>query len=75
MANFGVYRGVVMNTADPAMKGRLQVNVPGIAGLSAGWASACREYGAKTTPPIGTAVWVMFEAGDVSKPIWIGCAA
>src|SRR5207342_1678154 len=26
-----------------------------------------------TVPPVGAGVWVEFEAGDVSRPIWVGC--
>jgi phage gp45-like len=73
MAYFGIYRGTIMNTADPTMKGRVQVNVPAIAG-AAGWALPCREYGSMTKPPIGGAVWVMFEGGDIAHPVWMGCA-
>jgi type VI secretion system (T6SS) baseplate-like injector VgrG len=73
MAYFGIYRGTIVNTADPTMKGRVQVNMPAIAGAS-GWALPCREYGSTTKPPIGSAVWVMFEGGDITHPVWMGCA-
>lgn len=75
MANFGIYRGVVMNAGDPMMKARLQVSIPSVLGAGTNWASPCREFGSKKTPPIGTAVWVMFEEGDPSRPVWMGCAA
>ena len=74
MAHYGVYSGMVMNTADPMMKGRLQISLPGISGPPTAWAMPCREFGSKTTPVIGTSVWVMFEQGDVDRPVWIGCA-
>ena len=74
MANFGIYRGTVMNTADPQMKGRLQINVTSQAG-GASWAEPCRDYGSTTTPPIGTQVWVMLEGGDPTRQVWMGCAA
>jgi hypothetical protein len=74
MANYGIYRGTVMNTADPMMKGRLQINVPSQA-LGASWAEPCRDYQSTATPPIGTLVWVMFEGGDPTRPVWMGCAA
>lgn len=75
MAHYGIYRGTVMNTADPLMKGRIMVTVPSVAGAPGGWAEACRDYGSNTAPPIGTAIWVMFEGGDSSRPVWMGCAA
>jgi hypothetical protein len=74
MAFYGVYRGTAMNTADPMMRGRIQVSVPSVAGAGANWAEACRDFKSNATPPVGTAVWVMYEAGDVSHPVWIGCA-
>jgi len=75
MANFGIYRGSVLNTADPMMKGRIQVSVPAVGSASSTWALPCRDYGSSTVPPIGTAVWVMFEGGNVANPVWLGCAS
>jgi hypothetical protein len=76
MPFYGIYRGIAMNTADPMMRGRLQISVPSVAGGGAGnWAEACRDFNSRTTPPVGTAVWVMYEAGDASRPVWIGCAS
>ena len=72
MAYYGIYRGNVLNNADPTMKGRVQVSVPAIAAV-ANWALPCRNFGSTTTPPIGTAVWVMFEGGNLSTPVWLGC--
>ena len=74
MANYGIYRGTVVNTADPLMKGRLQINVPSQAS-GASWAEPCREFKSTATPTIGTQVWVMFEAGDPAHPVWMGCAS
>jgi len=75
MAYHGIYRATVMNTADPNMQGRIQVTVPMVAGPTSGWASPCRDWKSNSTPPIGTVVWVMFEDGDPSHPVWMGCAA
>jgi hypothetical protein len=75
MAQYGIYRGSVMNTADPLMKGRIQVSVPAIAAVAGSWAMPCRAYGSTARPPVGTVVWVMFEGGDPSCPVWMGCAA
>ena len=74
MASHGIYRGTVMNTADPTMKGRLQINVMSQAS-GASWAEPCRPYQSTAMPPIGTQVWVMYEGGDPSRPVWMGCAA
>jgi len=72
---YGIYRGTAMNTADPMMRGRIQVSVPSVAGGGGtNWAEACRDFKSTSTPPVGTTVWVMFEGGDVSRPVWVGCA-
>ena len=74
MAYFGLYAATVMNTADPQMKGRMQVALANVPGAASPWAMPCREYRSTTVPPIGTRVWVMFEQGNLDLPVWIGCA-
>jgi hypothetical protein len=75
MANYyGIYLGVVTNATDPASKGRLQVSVPSLGIGGSLWAQACREYNSTAAPPVGTNVWVMFQAGDFRFPVWMGCA-
>lgn len=75
---FGKYRGSVLDNADPQAIGRLQVHVPSLAGSApAMWAMpsfACagHQMGVWALPAIGTGVWVEFEEGDRSKPIWTG---
>jgi len=75
MAHYGIYRGNVLNTVDPTMKGRIQVNVPAVAAVAGSWALPCREYRSTALPPVGSVVWVMFEAGNPSNPVWMGCMA
>lgn len=76
---FGKYRGVVVNHIDPMQQGRLQVQVPDVLGLnSLNWALPCmpfagRQAGWWAIPTPGTGVWVEFEQGDPSYPIWVGC--
>lgn len=76
---YGKYRGTVLNNVDPMMKGRLQVQVPDVLGLSpSSWALPClpatgRQMGWWTLPQIGAGVWVEFEQGDPDHPIWSGC--
>lgn len=78
----GKYRGTVMNNVDPLMRGRLLVTVPDVLGLTpSSWAEACVPLAGPTgppmgsyfVPPIGAGVWVEFEQGDPSYPIWVGC--
>lgn len=75
----GKYRGMVLNNIDPMMQGRLQVQVPDVAGLvPASWAMPCvpiagLQTGMFALPAIGAGVWVEFEQGNPDHPIWVGC--
>lgn len=74
---FGKYRGLVVDNIDPEHMGRLQVSVASIIGYGA-WAMPCVPYagegvGMYLMPDVGTGVWVEFEAGDLSFPVWTGC--
>lgn len=74
----GKYRGQVVDNADPLGRGRLQVLVPQVLESSPAWAMPCVPYAGKemgffAMPENGTGVWIEFEAGDPSFPIWTGC--
>lgn len=75
---FGKYAGKVMDTDDPLKRGRLRVEVPAVYGPGVGvWALPCVPYagdgvGFKSFPPAGSNVWIEFEAGDLSHPVWTG---
>ncbi len=77
--HYGKYRGTVSNVDDPRKQGRLRAKVPEILGdVESGWALPCAPYagdqtGHYTVPAVGAGVWLEFEAGDVSRPIWVGC--
>ena len=76
---YGKYRGVVLNNIDPMQQGRLQVQVPDVAGLvPTSWAMPCvpiagMQNGMVAPPMIGSGVWVEFEQGNPDHPIWVGC--
>lgn len=76
---FGKYRGMVLNNVDPMQQGRLQVQVPDVAGLApTNWAMPCVPLAGINTgmlalPMIGSGVWVEFEQGNPDYPIWVGC--
>jgi uncharacterized protein involved in type VI secretion and phage assembly len=76
---YGKYRGMVLNNIDPMQQGRLQVQVPDVAGLiPASWAMPCVpiagiQNGMVALPMIGSGVWVEFEQGNPDHPIWVGC--
>jgi len=75
----GKYRGVVINNVDPIQMGRLQVQVPDVAGVAPlTWAMPCVpiagiQNGMVALPMIGSGVWIEFEQGRPDKPIWVGC--
>src|SRR3954471_17907270 len=75
---YGKYRGTVSDNQDPRSQGRVKVKVPEVlVDQESGWALPCAPYagdktGAYAVPPVGAGVWVEFEAGDVSRPIWTG---
>lgn len=77
--HWGKYRGTVVDNTDPQTQGRLRVSVPEVLGdVDSGWALPCAPYagdksGVYVVPSVGSGVWVEFEAGDVSRPIWVGC--
>jgi uncharacterized protein involved in type VI secretion and phage assembly len=77
--HYGKYRGTVTDNRDPRNQGRIKAKIPEIlADVESGWALPCTPYaGSKTglhaVPPLGAGVWLEFEAGDVSRPIWVGC--
>ncbi|HEY4030715.1 MAG TPA: phage baseplate assembly protein V [Caulobacteraceae bacterium] len=74
---YGKYRGVVVDVDAATM--RVKASVPSVLPLaSTGWATACVPYagpqvGFIMLPEVGSGVWIEFEAGDVSFPIWTGC--
>jgi hypothetical protein len=76
---YGKYRGLVAINVDPLGQGRLKAIVPEVLGVvPSSWALPCTPYagtlaGLFTVPMIGTGVWIEFEAGDVTRPIWSGC--
>ncbi|WP_270731618.1 phage baseplate assembly protein V [Shimia sp. Alg240-R146] len=75
---FGKYRGFVESNEDPKGRGRLQVRVPNVMKDQLIWATPCVPYagqgvGLFALPPKDAGVWVEFEGGDTSHPIWVGC--
>jgi len=76
---YGKYRGIVKDNQDPENLGRIRALVPEVLGdVVSGWALPCTPYAGKgtgqyTVPSNGAGVWIEFEAGDVSRPLWAGC--
>lgn len=76
---YGKYRAVVSDVNDPLKLGRIKAKVPAVLGdEETGWALPTLPFagptmGQFTVPPAGAGVWIEFEAGDPSLPIWTGC--
>ena len=74
---FGKYRGTVTDVDASTMS--VKAYVPAVLGDQAsGWCQPCVPYAGPNVgfcmlPEVGSGVWIEFEAGDVSRPIWVGC--
>lgn len=75
---YGKYRGTVVLNIDPQQIGRIIAQVPDVLGTTASsWAMPCVpaagiQAGCFIVPPIGSQVWIEFEAGNPDYPIWTG---
>jgi uncharacterized protein involved in type VI secretion and phage assembly len=74
---YGKYRGTVTQVDAATM--RIKAKIPSVlADQESGWCVACVPYagnqvGFAFLPEEGAGVWIEFEGGDVSYPIWTGC--
>ena len=74
---YGKYRGIVTSVDDKTL--RIKAKVPAVlVEQESGWAMPCVPYagpqvGVVFLPEKGSGVWIEFEGGDVSYPIWTGC--
>ena len=75
---YGKYRGLVVDVDDPEKLGRITAQVPEVLGeTDSPWALPCvpfagASHGLVLLPEVGDGVWIEFEAGDPSRPIWTG---
>ncbi len=74
---YGIYRGFVVDNQDPEFLGRLIVRCPQIHGknVPSKWAFSKgmfsgKDVGFYALPNIGDWVWVQFENGEASYPVW-----
>lgn len=76
---FGKYRGLVRQVDDPDNLGRIVAEVSEVYGdMDSPWALpstpfAGDNHGLVLLPEVGDGVWIEFEAGDISRPVWSGC--
>lgn len=77
--HYGKYRGLVTDNQDPKNLARIRAKVPEVLqDVETGWALPSLPYsgdgsGFFRVPAPGAGVWIEFEAGDPSRPIWTGC--
>jgi hypothetical protein len=71
---YGIYRAQVFDNADPDDVRKLRLIIPQISGDAVSkWVLPMDANNtAATLPPVGSGVWVQFEAGDPSYPVWLG---
>jgi uncharacterized protein involved in type VI secretion and phage assembly len=77
---YGKYAGIVTDVEDPSAVGRIRARVPEVFGEDtlSGWATASAPVGGGANrgfyalPDVGDTVWIEFEAGDITRPIWSG---
>ena len=73
---YGKYRGVVTDVDAATM--RIKASVPSVLpATGTGWCMPCVPYagpqvGVLMLPEVGSGVWIEFEGGDVSYPVWVG---
>jgi len=77
--HFGKYRGFVVDNMDPKKLGRMKLTIPSVLGEEVSdWALPCLPYGGLpgqglfAIPDVDAQLWVEFEEGDVSRPVWVG---
>lgn len=72
---YSSYRGIVMSVDDPEKAGKIAVQIPSIYNITK-WAFPKYHHGGPNTgfkyltPPVGSLVYVEFENGDPSHPLW-----
>lgn len=75
----GKYRGLVTDVDDPDGLGRIVAKVPEVfEEQETPWAMPCvpfagEGHGLVLLPEVGDGVWIEFESGDPSRPVWTGC--
>jgi len=72
---FGLYRGVVVNSTDrckPDGYWSRFTRLGADAGVGDAMRSLRHELAERRAAPFGTDVWIEYEQGDASRPVWVG---
>jgi hypothetical protein len=68
----GLYRGAVQDVNDPENRGRIRALVPAALGEAvSGWAEPVLPTAETPVWSVGDKVWVLFEGGDLNRPVYI----
>jgi len=74
----GKYPGTVHDNVDPDRLGRIKAIVLSVTGKEPStWAVPClpgagADMGLFTVPPKGAGVWIEYQDGDITRPVWVG---
>ncbi|GHB52498.1 hypothetical protein GCM10010331_45150 [Streptomyces xanthochromogenes] len=64
------YQAVVASTSDPLARGRVRLQVPQLSGAATQcWARPA--FAGTRVPAVGEQVWVLYEGGDTSQPVYL----
>ena len=77
---FGVFKAIVEDISDPLALGHVRIRIYALHGMeeftpveNLPWAEPLHsQQGSFSIPEVGDRVWVMFENGERTNPIWIG---
>lgn len=75
---FGKFRAYVIDVDDPEERGRIRVMCPDVLGeYASDWCEMCasgvqQHTGDIIIPEVGESVWVEFEEGDPTYPVYLG---
>lgn len=84
---YGKYRAIVTKVENSQVNTRIKVKCPSVLGESlSAWCNPCipfyynsefktskgEDKNVYRPPKVGDPVWIEFEGGDLSKPIWVG---
>lgn len=75
---YGLYRAKVVERDDEHQRGRVKVQIPSVSGEGKSqWVEACMNTaydggGDISVPKVGDTVWIAFEEGNITKPVYVG---
>lgn len=73
---YSIYRAIVVDNEDPKNMNRVEICCPAVMGGIMAWAYPKGQHGTTNggfkwlAPKVGDIVWVTFEYGDPTKPVW-----